>query len=582
MVSRARRTGIAGRYVAANRTTVQRPASREAYRLVCVLLLVAAGIAGAVAPVAAASSGAGPSSPATNTTDGQPAGPHIVATFPDPVANGDVGEFVVVDAASASNLTLSDGESNISVPSTGTVALSAAPNATRALVDVPVVRASLSLANAGERLVLRRDGVAVDRVIYDRAREGERLNATTGQWTPRGLSPRPVVATGPATATAFVLPDSPDVPLETLQRAETRVLLAGYTFASPRVADALLAAADRGVRVRVLLEGGPVGGTTTNQREQLDRLVAGGVDVRVIDGPHARFSYHHPKYAVSDDDALVLTENWKPAGTGGRDSRGWGVRVHSERTADELAAVFAHDADGIDAVPWREHRRNASFVEEEPASGSYDAGFAPETVTIEHVRVLTAPGNAGAAVRSEIAGAEARIAVLSPRLDPDGPYFASLVAAAERGVDVRILLSNAWYDEESNQEVVERTMRLRERGLPIEARIARPAGRFGKVHAKGAVIDGETVVVGSLNWNEHAATENREVTLALDGEAAATYYGRVFTADWDAAGTGGSSGERTSSREGMQNRKRTLTMALGALSAASLAGFVLRRTVDFE
>lgn len=544
------------------------------------LLLVAAGIAGPVAPVAAASSGTGHISPAANATDGPPAGPHIVATFPDPVADGDVGEFVVVDGAGASNLTLSDGESNVSVPPAGLVALAATPNATRAFVDVPVVRASLSLSNAGERLVLRRDGVVVDRVAYDRAREGERLNATTGQWTPRGLSPRPVVATGPATATAFILPDSPDVPLETLQRAETRVLLAGYTFASPRVADALLAAADRGVRVRVLLEGGPVGGMTTNQREQLDRLVAGGVDVRVIDGPHARFSYHHPKYAVSDDDALVLTENWKPAGTGGRDSRGWGVRVHSGRTADELAAVFAHDADGIDAVPWREHRRTASFVEEDPASATYDTEFDPETVAIEHVRVLTAPGNAGAAVRSEIADAEDRIAVLSPRLDSNGPYFASLVAAAERGVEVRILLSNAWYDAESNQAVVEQTMRLRERGLPIEARIARPAGRFGKVHAKGAVIDGETVIVGSLNWNEHAATENREVTLALDGEAAATYYGRVFTADWDAAGAGVSSGERTSNRT--QNRKRTLTMVLGALSAASLAGFVLRRTVDFE
>jgi phosphatidylserine/phosphatidylglycerophosphate/cardiolipin synthase-like enzyme len=568
------------RYVAATRTTVQRLASPDAPRFVCVLLLVVAGIAGAVAPVAAAPPGSDPRSPTTPATDGPPAGPHIVATFPDPVADGDVGEFVVVAAADTSNLTLSDGESNVSVPPAGPVALSATPNATRALVDVPVVRASLSLANAGERLVLRRDGVAVDRVAYDRAREGERLNATTGRWTPRGLSPRPVVATGPATATAFVLPDAPAVPLETLQRAETRVLLAGYTFASPRVADALLAAADRGVRTRVLLEGGPVGGMTTTQREQLDRLVAGGVDVRVIDGPHARFSYHHPKYAVSDDDALVLTENWKPAGTGGRDSRGWGVRVHSERTADELAAVFAHDADGIDAVPWREHRRTASFVEEAPASGSYETEFNPETVAIEQVRVLTAPGNAGTAVRNEIAGAEARIAVQSPRLDPDGPYFASLVAAAERGVDVRILLSNAWYDAESNQAVVERTARLRERGLPIEARIARPAGRFGKVHAKGAVIDEETVIVGSLNWNEHAATENREVTLALDGEAAATYYGRVFSADWDAAGAGGSSDERTSSRT--QDRKRTLTMALGALSAAALAGFVLRQTVDFE
>ncbi|RLM59881.1 phosphatidylserine synthase [Halobellus sp. Atlit-31R] len=539
------------------------------------MVLVAVAVLGATAPAAATSPTTAPEASTSNATATGSTAPRLVATVPDPVADGDAGEFVVVDAGGATNLTLSDGESTVGVPSAGgVVALSATPNATRDRVDVPVARASLSLSNGGERLVLRRGGVAVDTVSYDRAREGERLNATTGRWTPRGLTRREVVATGPATATAFVLPDAPEVPLQTLQNAENRLLLAGYTFASPRITDVLLAAVDRGVRVRVLLDGGPVGGMTTGQRTQLDRLVAGGVDVRVIDGPHARFAFHHPKYAVSDDDALVLTENWKPAGTGGHDSRGWGARVHSSRTADELAAVFVHDADGIDAVPWREYRDNASFVEEQLASESYPTEFGPETVAVDQVRVLTAPGNAGTAVKEAIADADDRVAVLSPRLDPEGPYFAALVDAAERGVEVRILLSNAWYDAESNRAVVDRTERLRERGHPIEARIARPTGRFGKVHAKGAVIDGETVVVGSLNWNEHAATENREVALALDGDEAAAYYGSTFDADWRAAGA--SDGGAASAW------KRQLTMVLGALAAVVLAALVLRRTVAFE
>ena len=536
-------------------------------RLVCVATVVCAALT-AIPPVA----GDPQVEPTTQESTAQ--GPRVVSVFPDPVADGDAGEHVVVAPAGASNLSLSDGETTVSVPPDGPIALSATPNATRRLVDVPVVEADLALANGGERLALRRNGTVVDRIGYETTNEGERLNASTGRWTPRGLDRREVVATGSATATAFVLPDAPDVPLETLRSADRRILIAGYTFASPRVADALVAAVDRGVRVRVVLDGGPIGGMTTRQRDQLDRLAAGGVDVRLIDGPHARFAYYHPKFAVADDEALVLTENWKPAGTGGRGSRGWGVRIRSERTADALTSVFAHDADGIDAIPWRERRRNASFVEVDPASGSYDTAFEPASVEVENVRVLTAPGNAGNATRRSIETANDTVDVISPRLDPSGPYFEALVAAAERGVDVRILLSNAWYDEESNRELVDHVDRLRDRGLPIEARIARPADRFEKIHAKGALIDGRTVLLGSLNWNRHAARENREVVVALRGEEPASYYGRTFESDWEAAAGGAG--------PGVDEWRLHATLAAGALAAVVLAGFVLRRTVEFE
>ncbi|WP_435182752.1 phospholipase D-like domain-containing protein [Halobellus sp. EA9] len=516
--------------------------SGRAARLVAVAVAVGLCVLSAAALAGPVAADSPPPANHTGTTE-EGAAPEIVAVFPDPVADGDRGEYVVVDADGTRNLTLGDGESTVGLPPGGRVALSSAPNATRALVgtEMAVVAPGLELSNAGERLVLERDGRVVDEVGYDRSNEGERLNATTGRWTPRGLRPRPVVATGAATATAFVLPDAPDVPIETLRDADRRILVAGYTFASPRATDVLLAAQRRGVRVRVLLDGGPIGGMTTAQREQLDRLAAGGVDVRLIDGSHSRYAYHHPKYAVVDDRALVLTENWKPAGTGGRDSRGWGVRVDSARTADELAAVFAHDADGIDAVPWRAVRRNASFVDVAPASGSFEARIEPETVAVDRVRVLTAPGNAGAAVRETIADANDSVALLAPRLDVDGPYFAALVAAAERGVRVRLLLSNAWYDEDSNRAVVDRAADLRERGLPIEARIADPEGRFGKVHAKGIVAD-DTAIVGSLNFNAHSARENREVLLALEGTEPATYFESAFEADWRAAAGAGSSG----------------------------------------
>ncbi|MDS0298371.1 phospholipase D-like domain-containing protein [Halogeometricum sp. S1BR25-6] len=508
-------------------------------------------------------------------------GPTVVGGVPNPVVADDAGEYVAVRVAGAANLTLSDGEDTVPVPRrAGVVALAADPDAAAAVTALPVVRADLSLSNAGERLVLRRDGAVVDEVEYGSAPEGERWNASADRWTPVGLDLRDPVATGPADATAFVLPDAPGVAVETLRSADERLLLAGYTLSSDRVADALLAAYRRGVRVHVLVEGSPVGGVSRAQAATLDRLVAAGVPVAVVSGPRATFSYQHAKYAVADDRAVVLTENWKPAGTGGRDSRGWGVRVDSGRTADELAAVFAADSTGRGVVSWPSFREGREFVDDAPATTRYPARIPSESVRATEVRVLTAPGNAGEATIERVDGAEERIAVVNPRIDPEGRFFAALVRAARRGVSVRLLLSNAWYDEAENEAVVARADELRESGLPIEARIADPRGRFGKVHAKGAVVDGEVALVGSLNWNDHAATENREVVLELRGEEPAGYFRRAFDADWEAAGGGGFGRGLGFGADGAG--RTTWLLVAGALASAVLAGLILKKTVRFE
>jgi hypothetical protein len=244
----------------------------------------------------AAMAAVGPGLGSGNDTDGRRA--RIVAVYPDPLADGDAGEFVVVAAPRATTLTLADGESAIEFDhGGGVVALAAEPTAARALTDHPVVPApALALANGGERLTLSAGGRVVDTVVYRRAPVGERLvrDDDGRRWLPLGYEPRPVVERGAAQATAFVLPDAPDVALGTLRAADDRILLAGYTLTSARVVRALVAAEARGVRVRVLVDDAPVGGLTTREARLLDRLARAGVEVRVLGGEGARFSYHHP------------------------------------------------------------------------------------------------------------------------------------------------------------------------------------------------------------------------------------------------------------------------------------------------
>ena len=254
--------------------------------------------------------------PAVSATESA-TGPRVVSVYPNPLADGAVGEFVVVSTPDPQNLSLSDGERviDVSLPG-GTVALSADPTAARALTDHPVVGVSgLELANGGERLVLEREGRVVDTVVYEDAPAGERLllevdgERAEREWRPLGYEPRPVSNYEGAQATAFVLPDSPDTALDTLRAADDRVLLAGYTFTSPRVTRALVNASARGVRVRVLVDDAPVGGLTTREARMLDRLARAGVEVRVIGGEGARFSYYHPWSPEPDVEAVSSSGN---------------------------------------------------------------------------------------------------------------------------------------------------------------------------------------------------------------------------------------------------------------------------------
>ncbi|MDS0277934.1 phospholipase D-like domain-containing protein [Halomicroarcula sp. S1AR25-4] len=470
--------------------------------------------------------------------------PTIHAVYPDPVAGGDRGEFVVLDVPAATDLgayTLTDGHTTAPLPDRvvrGRIVLTAHPDRVQNLTDESVygLDSAVALANGGDTLRLRHNGSVVDRLRYRDADEGAVgvVHGSTVRWRPLGATDRPVVTGGPGSVRVFTLPDAPSAPVEPLGDADERLYLAGYTLSSTRVADALVAAHRRGADVRVLLEGSPVGGRTRAEAQTLDRLVSAGVSVRLVAGPHARYTYHHAKYAVADERAVALTENWKPAGTGGNSSRGWGVTTRQSRVVAGLAATFRADAGWRDAVPWSQYRRGRQFERGEPADATYPSRFEARSVAVDRTDLLVTPDNAQRALVDELDGADDSIAVVQPTIGGwNEPLLRALRRAADRGVEVRLLLSSAWYVREENRRTVERFEAWADRtGAPLSAKLADSGGRFAKIHAKGAVLDGDRVVLGSLNWNEQAATTNREVVLVLHGTEVAAYFGRVFEADW--------------------------------------------------
>lgn len=543
-------------------------------RIAAVLVFALALLCGAVAPGAAAPQPAesAPTAPAEAAADPEPANATLVEAYPNPVARGDPGEFVAVrfaEPTDTSGWTLTDGTTTAALPNRtveGTVAFSTEPDHARNDTDHPVEPLSgrLLLADGGDRLELNAGSETVASARYRTAPESEIRDFEAAEWRPVGATDHPPVRTDGGEATAFVLPDAPEETVDTLREADDRILVAGYTFTSERVTDALVDASERGVETRLLLDGAPVGGTSERQARQLDRLIDGGVEVRLLAGPYTRYRHHHPKYAVVDDRALVSTENFKPAGTGGMSSRGWGVVLDDPTAAAALASI--HDADWTwrAATDWAAYRESREFVDADPALGSFESRHDPERVDIESTTVLVAPDNAADELVPTIESAEDRLLIQQVRIDSrDNELLAAALRAAEGGARVRIHLGGSWYVAEENAELVAWLNRRAESaGWDLEARVDTPDG-YDKIHTKGVVVD-DTAVVGSLNWVRSAQSDNREVLVAFESPEAADYYASVFAADW-----------------GTRNDPAVPAGLLAAAATAASAALLTLRRIEF-
>jgi cardiolipin synthase len=497
----------------------------------------------------------------------------LVGAYPNPVAEDDRGEFVTVRFEHPTNTTgwaLGDGTTAVQLPNRtfrGTVAFTSTPEAARNHTETHVVELDgrLRLANGGEGLVLRAGEERVDTARYRDAPESRIRSFQTGTWRPIGATDIDPISARESEVTAFTLPDSPTQVVETLRGADDRLLLGGYTLTSERVTDLLVDAHERGVTVRVLLDGSPVGGMSERQAEQLTRLSEAGVDVQLLDGPHTRYAHHHPKYAVVDDRALVLTENFKPAGTGGMSSRGWGVVLSDAELASALADLHAADRTWRAATPWSTYRRGRDFVAADPAVGDFETRHHPKQATIDAATLLVAPDNAASAVERRIDRAETRVLVQQVEIDSrENRLLRAAIRAADRGVRVRIQLSSGWYVGEENAALVEWLNRRADaEGWDLDARVDDPDG-YRKIHTKGVIVD-DTAILGSLNWGRTAMSENREVAVALDGESVADYYAGVFDDDWSGS-----------------NRRKTPAGLFGVAAVAIAGALLFARRIQFR
>ena len=497
----------------------------------------------------------------------------IVEFCPDPYLYDDADEFLVVSGTgSLDGITISDGKGGFRFPPgtkiNGLVTVARSGTAFEQSYgkypdfewldysqDVPNVinGAPLRMANSKDVLMLYEDGILAQKVAWPddvKPREGQIHYLEKGVWDPRplmiGQSRFTPAVFRNVSVTTFVSPDcSSEVFTYAVNRASDEVLVNVYEFSSPALGELLIEAKVRGVDVRVLVEGGPVGGISPEEKALLWKMSERGIPVNAmvsrVKDP-APYRYDHAKYVVIDRQAtLVTSENFKYSGfplPGMSSNRGWGVYLEDPALADYFSTVYLLDSHGKSVTAYAGTPGNPEPLPEE----KYTVEFGPGYFTGATVRPVIAPDTSNE-ITDLINSAERSIEIEQAYItnetsDSLNPYLSAAINASRRGVHVRVLLDSYWYnieDEKDNDEMVALINRIgSSEHIPLEARCADlQMNQIKQIHNKGVIVDDSRVLVSSINWNSNSPNFNREAGVIIDHPGVARYFLEVFEDDWN-------------------------------------------------
>ena len=373
------------------------------------------------------------------------------------------------------------------------------------------------------------------------------------------------------TVTVFTSPDSSFKELaNAIDNANESIYLNVYQFYNYYLMDHLIAALNRGVNVKVLLEGDPYRGMGDEERYIAAQIANAGGEVRfMIDdkarGIYNRYNYNHAKYAIIDNrSTIVMSENWKNTGVPVNNSfgnRGLGIIINNQNVTGYFIEVFFED--------WKpESRDSFAFTCNHPfygnkygcpppnfepnrtiLTGNYMHPFDSAKITGEfNVSPVLSPDTSLLQTKSimgMIHGAKKSVYVeqfyikkWGSRANPKpNPFLEAAINASRRGCEVKILLDST-YEKEDNARIKEYIDEIvaKNKSLNLKAKlIDNEAIGLNKTHNKGVIVDGSKVLISSINWNENSVRNNREAGVIIANDEVGKYYTDVFLYDWNSS-----------------------------------------------
>lgn len=325
-------------------------------------------------------------------------------------------------------------------------------------------------------------------------------------------------------------PDAAGTLLMRSIRGARRSIDAAIYEVGPSYRWALVRAAERGLRVRLVLDAHRSDGNAATARE----LSAAGAECRVA-GVGADAA--HGKLLIIDATVAVGTGNliWRdaprdrrlrlpPAGVRLAGTREWWVLATGSKQLNR-AAAGAFGAHWITATaPPPEWAPAPQLIA--PVIGTPVPQLAPRVICTAPRRLGLVVGGAGVGetLARMVTTARRRVLVTVPYVHPETPsvrrLLGRMIDASSRGVACALLLGGTPDRNDADHLG----------SLPFPVRRMDPA-RSTLGHAKGMVADA-SVLVSSANWSAAGLGGNWEAALRVDHADAAAYYAAAWYRDW--------------------------------------------------
>jgi phosphatidylserine/phosphatidylglycerophosphate/cardiolipin synthase-like enzyme len=296
--------------------------------------------------------------------------------------------------------------------------------------------------------------------------------------------------------TALILmPDSGPGPIVSLMGgAKSSIDLSIYQLQSPAAVAALVAAQQRGVTVRVMLEPQTVGSVNFPQVNAV--LDAAGIACKPTPPKFsAGFTVDHAKFMILDGNELLYSSgNLVRSGLGGNralefDNRDFWIRDQRDASVSEAKQLFAAD--------WAR----------------------TDTTSIDFKSLVLTPDNANDQLDALIDGAKSRLYIYNQSLN-DKTMIAKINAAKGRGVDVRVLLADI--------PAIGSSPAANQAALDAIQGAAYFSAHY--LHGKVIVAD-DQAFVGSQNFTGGGLLHNRELGEILTSKTIVDSLAKHFLAD---------------------------------------------------
>jgi len=356
-----------------------------------------------------------------------------------------------------------------------------------------------------------------------------------------------------------------------INEAQTEIHVHLYELTSPELSKALQNAIERGVEVTVLLEGGVYSSwdyMETSRGIASDLHNAGATVLWMVDPPSASspegpYRYIHSKVAVRDQTSVWMSSgNWKSSSFSLEEygNREWSVFIDDSTTAQLVLSRMLWDED-------TSHLHIQEFDPSDPSLGTPSNWVTPELHLLFNLtstvppsalgvttgttysgpftgQLLTCPDDCIGGLVDMIDSADQSID-LSVQYFQDGwgwgygdnPLLAALERAAiERNVTIRLLLNGYYTDDPFDDRDVLNLVNNhwnRTLGADTTAILMSSGDNITKLHNKGVIIDGKSVLISSINWGSNSALRNREMGIILHQPPIASAYEFSFEQDWN-------------------------------------------------